>query len=70
VRRIPVNLLIGVSGVFCPVALFWAIVSGDVLKPGEDAVEPLAIMITPLLFNICYTLGWLVEVPARLAIPK
>jgi hypothetical protein len=41
-----------------------------VLKPGEDAFEPLAIMITFVLFNICYTLGWLVELPARLANPR
>ena len=69
-RRVPVNLLIAVYGVLCLVVFFWAILSSDVLRPGEDAVEPLAIMITPVLFNIWYTLGWLMEVPARLADPK
>jgi hypothetical protein len=69
-RRIPVNILIGAYGTFCLAVFFWAITSSHVLQPGEDAVEPLAIMITPFLFNICYTLGWLVEVPARLANPK
>ena len=64
------NLLIGVYGITCLVALIWAITSSHVLEPGEDAVEPLVIMITPALFNLCYTLGWLVEVPARLANPK
>jgi hypothetical protein len=69
-RRIPVNLLIGVYGILCLVVLLWAITSSHVLEPGEDAFEPLAIMITPVLFNIGYTLGWLVEVPARLANPR
>jgi hypothetical protein len=69
-RRVPVNLLIGVYGIICLVVVFWAIVSSGVPQPGEDAVEPLAIMIAPVLFNICYTLGWLVEVPARLANPN
>jgi hypothetical protein len=69
-RRVPVNLLTGVYGVFCLVVFFWAIVSSDVLQPGEDADGALAIMIAPVLFNICYTLGWLVEVPARLANPR
>jgi hypothetical protein len=69
-RRIPVNILIGAYGIVCLAVDFWAITSSHVLQPGEDAVEPLAIMITPFLFNICYTLGWLVEVPARLANPR
>jgi hypothetical protein len=69
-RRIPVNLLIGVYGISCLAVFFWAVVSSDVLQPGEDAVEPIAIMFAPFFFNICYTLGWLVEVPARLANPE
>jgi hypothetical protein len=69
-RRVPVNLVIGIYGIFCMMVLFWAIESSVVQQPGEDAVEPLLIMITPVLFNICYTLGWLVELPARLANPK
>jgi hypothetical protein len=69
-RRVPVNLLIGVHGILCLVVIFWAITSSHALEPGEDAFEPLAILITPVLFNVCYTLGWLVEVPARLANPK
>src|ERR1700677_4510188 len=41
-RRIPVNLLIGVYGIFCLSVFFWAILSSNVLQPGEDAVEPMA----------------------------
>ena len=70
VRRVPVNVLIWVYGVFCLTAFFWAITSSDVLQPGEDAVEPLAIIIAPVFFNLCYTLGWLVELPARLVNPN
>lgn len=31
------------------------------LKPGEDAIEPMALFIAPFAINICYTAGWLVE---------
>jgi len=32
------------------------------LKPGEDLIEPLAIIAFVLLSNICYTFGWLTEI--------
>ncbi|HZZ45073.1 MAG TPA: hypothetical protein VFE58_19205 [Tepidisphaeraceae bacterium] len=68
-RRIPVNLLIFVYGTVCLVIFFAAINSSHVLQPGEDAVEPIAIIVAPIAFNICYTLGWLVEAPVRLVAP-
>jgi hypothetical protein len=51
-RRIPVNLLIGPDGVVCLMIFFAAIAASDTLQPGEDAVEPAALFIAPILFNI------------------
>lgn len=68
-RRIPFNVIIGVYGLVCLVVFFWAIVTSDVLKPGEDAVEPIALMAAPIFINILYTLGWLVEAPLRIVKP-
>jgi hypothetical protein len=60
-RRIPFNLLIGVYGIFCLVAAYWGIETSGELRPGEDAVEPLALLAVPFVVNACYTLGWIVE---------
>src|SRR5258708_36117381 len=66
-RRIPFNVIVGTYGVVCLLAFFWAIGTSGRLEPGEDAVEPLALLAAPFAINVLYTLGWLVEVPARLA---
>jgi len=68
-RRIPFNLIVGVYGIICLAIFFWAILTSDHLQPGEDAVEPLALMAAPFVINMLYTLGWLVEVPARIVKP-
>jgi hypothetical protein len=68
-RRIPVNLLIAAYGLLCLAIFFAAIGASHTLPPGEDAVEPAALFLAPIAFNICYTLGWLVEIPARLVVP-
>ena len=65
-RRIPFNLIIGSVGLLALGIFITCIESADVLKLGEDAVEPLALMIAPVLANVCYTGGWLVDVPLRL----
>ena len=70
VRRIPFNLIIGAYGFLCLVTFFWAIATSGHLKPGEDAVEPLALLAAPFGINVLYTLGWLVEVPTRLVVPS
>jgi hypothetical protein len=70
VRRIPFNIVIGVYGVLCLLIFFWAILTSGELRPGEDAVEPIALIFAPLGINVLYTLGWLVEVPARLIQPS
>ncbi len=68
IRRIPFNLIVGSYGVVCLVAFFWAITTSGHLQPGEDAVEPLALLAAPVGVNILYTLGWIVEVPTRLLV--
>lgn len=68
-RRIPFNLIVGLYGIVCLVIFFWAIVTSGHLQVGEDAVEPLALLAAPFVINVLYTLGWLVEVPARIAMP-
>lgn len=67
-RRIPFNIIVGLYGVVCLIAFFWALSTSGHLKAGEDAVEPLALLAAPIGINILYTLGWLVEVPSRLAV--
>jgi hypothetical protein len=69
-RRIPYNLLVGLYGALCLVIFFWSITTSGHLKPGEDAVEPRALFAAPFGVNVCYTLGWLVEVPARALSPS
>src|SRR4051812_19264229 len=68
-RRIPVNLVIGIYGIVCLLISFAAINASHVLQPGEDAVEPMAIILAPIAFNVCYTFGWLVEAAVRIAAP-
>jgi hypothetical protein len=64
-RRIPYNLIVGLVGL-CSFAFFSLAVlqSGD-LKPGEDAIEPLALLAAPIVINIAYTAGWITEIAAR-----
>jgi len=56
--------------VVCLAILFWAITTSGHLKPGEDAVEPMALLAAPLGVNLCYTFGWMVELPARRLSPS
>lgn len=64
-RRLPFNLIIGTYGILCLAVFLAAITTSHHLQAGEDAVEPLALMAAPLVVNILYTLGWIVEVTYR-----
>ena len=60
-RRIPYNLIVGTTGLIS-LSLFYFFISRTTeLKPGEDAVEPIALLAAPVVMNICYTAGWVVE---------
>ena len=64
-RRLPFNVIIGAYGIFCLLIFFAAIVTSGHLQPGEDAVEPLALLAAPFVINVLYSLGWIAELTAR-----
>ena len=68
-RRIPFNIIVGLYGATCFVIFFVSIVTSGHLQPGEDAMEPLMLIVAPVGINILYTLGWVVEVPVRFIRP-
>lgn len=60
-RRIPFNLIVGSVGL-CSLVLFYVFIKASgKLNPGEDPVEPLPLIAAPILMNVCYTAGWIVE---------
>ena len=69
VRRIPFNIMIGMYGLLCLACFYWGIMGSGHLTPGDDAIEPIALLAAPFVINVLYCLGWLVEVPARLLRP-
>jgi hypothetical protein len=66
VRRIPYNIFFLCVGFLSLLAFFFFIDHAHVLKPGEDAEEPLGIIAAPILMNLCYTSGWVVEGALRI----
>lgn len=68
-RRIAYNLIVGVVGVVSLLVFFAAIELAGGVGPGEDAVEPLALIAAPVLLNVAYTAGWMAEVLVRLVYP-
>ena len=68
-HRIPYNLIVAVFGVFSFAIFATSIYSSGHLQPGEDAVEPFALLLAPIAINIAYTAGWLVDAPLRLLRP-
>lgn len=69
VRRLPFNVIVGLYGSLCLVVFLWAITTSEHLAHGEDAIEPITLLAAPVLINVAYTMGWLIEVPLRRAIP-
>jgi hypothetical protein len=63
IRRIPYNLIIGGAG-FVSLLLMLGFGS-QVVAPGEDVIEPMALFFFgPLILigaNVCYTAGWVLE---------
>jgi len=57
-RRFLYNIIVLVCGLIS-LSIMYAIVD---LKPGEDLIEPLAIIGFAIVSNICYTFGWLTEI--------
>jgi hypothetical protein len=63
IRRMYYNALLLIVGVASVLA--FELIMGKAIPTGEDAIEPMAlILIVPLyaiMANLCYTLGWVVE---------
>lgn len=64
-RRLPYNLIVGSVGVCSLLLFFFFITHSGELRPGEDAEEPLGIIVAPFLMNICYCGGALLEIVLR-----
>ena len=69
-RRIAFNAVVGVYGLVCFIIFLVSIETSGALEPGEDAVEPLALIMIPIGLNVLYTLGWLVEALIRFTHPQ
>lgn len=65
VRRIAYNAVMAVVGLAGLLAFIALINASGELQPGEDAVEPLALLAVPIVANICYTAGWVMELTVR-----
>lgn len=64
-RRLAYNLIVGVYGTVCFVVFFVLIISSGTLKPGEDAAEPMGLIMAPFFINLLYTGGWILELACR-----
>jgi hypothetical protein len=61
-RRILFNMIIGSYGILCLILFFAALTSSGHLQPGEDAIEPLALLAAPIFINALYTLVYMIEI--------
>src|SRR6185295_17843168 len=60
-RRLPYNVIVGATGLLSlPLFYFFISRTGAILR-GDDAFEPIALLAAPVVMNICYTAGWVVE---------
>ncbi len=68
IRRLVYNAILLVFGGICLV-LFIVFIerTGALRAPGEDAVEPLALLAAPFLINFLYTSGWIAHILLQLA---
>jgi hypothetical protein len=62
-------MLVGARGFGSLVIYYLALKGSGELKPGDDAVEPMALMVAPFVINAGYTLGWFVELALRALLP-
>ena len=67
IRRLAYNALLFLIGILSVIGM--ELLMSRVIPVGEDAVEPLAlafgIVVYGILANLCYTLGWIVELFRR-----
>jgi hypothetical protein len=65
-RRIPYNLIVGGIGAVSLILFFFFVTHAHGIAPGEEAIEPMAIVAVPFVMNVCYTAGWMIEGILRL----
>lgn len=70
-RRLLYNVVLLVIGVAAIAGMEWLMTM--VIPMGEDAVEPMALVLGAVVYgimaNLCYTLGWVIELWGRKADP-
>jgi hypothetical protein len=59
-------LIVGMVGIVSLIFFFQFIHLAHGLKPGEDAIEPMALIAAPFALNIADTAGWAGELHLRL----
>lgn len=67
-RRIPFNLIVGLVGLSSlAVTLSFADLAHELerMEPGQNFIEPLLLALAPIVLNICYSAGWIVELGFR-----
>jgi hypothetical protein len=69
-RRLPYNVIVGGVGLISLLLFELAISRAGAVKPGDDPVEPVAVLATALAMNIAYTAGWVVEIVMRRLSPE
>lgn len=66
-RRLLYNAVLLVVGLAAIAGMEWLM--GRAVPVGEDAVEPMALVVGVLVYglmaNLCYTLGWVIELWGR-----
>ncbi len=66
-RRLLFNLLLLIVGIASIAGM--ELVMRSLIPPGDDAVEPFVVVLGAVAYgimaNLCYTLGWIIELRAR-----
>jgi len=71
-RRVPYNLMVGIWMMISFILFVIFILASGELKPGEDIIEPMAILFVPVIIfvvNVAYTFGTITELILRLIFP-
>jgi len=75
-RRIPFNLIVGVTGAVTSAAMLVIAAVGELAMPGAQIFPdpPILVLVPVVLFavmaNVCYTGGWIVELLINYAWPE
>lgn len=60
-RRIPYNIIVAISGFVSLILFYVFILASGELEPGEDAVEPLALIAAAFILPLAINIGWIFE---------